>query len=464
MMCVLGPSFRPRLHSWIGKIVSFMIRLNLFATTTHDVQKVHRQRINTRVFIATLLVSLTVLSFYQWIAIQTETIIVVSPTHAQYDQLYIEHRATLRCLCSQPFVPYSAFIKITPRLHQVCSSEIISPAWYTQLALANGTGDLSYVTFWPMFGSSYFQQLASFCSLVNTTINDAYRVFSINVYTNNQVVPRSVLLPQAQEFSDLYIKSTEVETNRSFSFIRDTTFLNQFITGKETNFYVIAYADGSITLYEGSSGYLNPSRPSAGVGGCLCMSTGNNCGFYAYFTNNGNDRIFYTSLVIKCFPSESVLSSTLECWYNPTCTALARRSYALVGVPNVFNSTPLDNTIPSRFPINRTIERVMYDLLLENWTVSFSYEQYYNTCAPISCTYTIEQQFDLFLFIVTAVATYGGLSKGLRLLIPLLVSLFLLLLRYLRARRSTAVQPCSLIEAREHPGKKRASFCYPKLY
>jgi hypothetical protein len=79
MMCVVGPNFGTLLQSWIGKIVSFMVRLNLFSTTTHDIEKVHRQRITTRVFVASLLVSLVVLSFYQWIAIQAETVTV--PTH-----------------------------------------------------------------------------------------------------------------------------------------------------------------------------------------------------------------------------------------------------------------------------------------------------------------------------------------------------------------------------------------------
>ena len=133
--------------------------------------------------------------------------------------------------------------------------------------------------------------------------------------------------------------------------------------------------------------------------------------------------------------------------------ALVRRSYTWIGVPNVINVSLLNNTIQSRFLINTTIERMMQGLFLENWTVSFSYDQYYNTCAPFSCTYTIERQFDLFLVVVTAVAICGGLNKGLRLLIPLLVRLLLLLLRYVRVRRSTTVQPSGSIETDEHPGK-----------
>ena len=138
--------------------------------------------------------------------------------------------------------------------------------------------------------------------------------------------------------------------------------------------------------------------------------------------------------------------------------ALVRDSYTWIGVPNVINVSLLDNTIHSRFPINTTIEVMMQRLFLENWTVSFSYDQYYNTCAPISCTYTIERQFDLFLVVVTAVAIYGGLNQGLRLLIPLLVRFLLLLLQYVRVRRSTTVQPSGSIETDEHPGKNYQFF------
>ena len=457
-MCVVGLHFGARLRSWIDKIVSFMVHLNLFATTTRDVLKVHRQRITTRVFVVSLLVCLAVLSFYQWTAIQGEIVTVPNPTQTQYDQLYWGHRPTLRCLCAQPFIPYSTFIEIIPRLHQVCSSEFVSPTWYTQLALINGTGKFALSIFWPTFGSSYFQLLASFCSLIQSTINDTYRVFSVNVYTNDQVIPRTVLLAQAQEFSDLYIKSTETETNRSFSFVRDTTQLNQFITERANNFYMLIHTNGEIEMDEGSLGYPNPSRPGSLIGGCPCIAEGNRCGLYPYFTTNGTNRIYVTSLITRCFPSESVLSSTLECWYNPDLMALVRGSYTWIGVPNVINVSLLNNTIQSRFLINTTIERLMQGLFIENWTVSFSYDRYYNTCAPISCTYTIERQFDLFLVVVTAVAVYGGLSKGLRLLIPLLVSLSLLLLRYLRAQHSTAVQPCASIETDEHPGKNYQLF------
>ena len=427
-MCVIGTNFAAHLRRWIDKIVHFVVHVNLFATVSQDVEKVHRQRITTRVFIVSLLICLAVLSFYQWIAIQAKTVAVPSPTQTQYDQLYANHRATLRCPCSQPFIPYSTFIEIAARLHQVCSSELISSTWYTHLALINTTTPLSSSGFWPTFGSSYFQLLASFCSLVQTTINDSYRVFSVNVYTNDQVVPRNVLLAQVQEFSDLYIKSVEVETTRSFSFIRDTTQINQFITEKGDNFKMFVYFNGEVQMQGGSWGVPNPSNPNEMIAGCLCISSGLHCGFYPFLLTNDNNPIFVTSLIMQCFPSESVLLSTLECWYDLNCVALVRNSCTRIGVPDVIDISLLDNTIHSRFPINATIERIMQGLFLENWTVSFSYDRYYNTCAPISCTYTIEQQFDLFLVLVTAVAVYGGLSKGLRLLIPLLVSLFRLFL------------------------------------
>lgn len=121
-----------------------------------------------------------------------------------------------------------------------------------------------------------------------------------------------------------------------------------------------------------------------------------------------------------------------------------------MGISDVDHVSLLDSTIPSRFPINASIERLVQGFLLENWTVSFSYDRYYNSCSPISCTYTIEQQFNLFVVVVATVSVYGGLSKGLRLLIPLLVSLFLLFRRDPLARRSKSVKPFTSIE---HSGK-----------
>ena len=430
-----------------------MIHLNLFATATHDIEKLHRQRIITRAFLTCLLLALAILSFYQLIALQTKTITVPRPSQVEYERLYENYRATLRCACSQPFLSYSTFIQITPHLHQLCSSEIISPDWYRHLALFNVTGDFSNI-FWPTFGSSYFQLLASFCSLVQTTIDDTYRVFSSNIYTSDLVMPHDLILAHAQEFSDLYIKSTEVETNRSFSFIRGTTYLNQFLTGTKTNFNIIIAATGEVRMTEGNLGELNPSNPGAYSGPCSCFTEGSRCGFYPFLATTVDELIFITSLIIKCFPIDSVLSSTLECWYNSECMTLVRDSYILIGVPDVINIGLLDTNIQSRFSINTTIEVMMQELFLENWTVTFSYDQYYKNCAPVSCTHTVEQRFDLFFVIVTVLAVYGGLSQGLRLVIPLLVRLLLVLVLGLRARNVGTVQPSSSMRIHQHFGKK----------
>ena len=76
---------------------------------------------------------------------------------------------------------------------------------------------------------------------------------------------------------------------------------------------------------------------------------------------------------------------------------------------------------------------MMRELLIENWTTHVSYDQFFQKCAPLFCYYPIEEQFDCFVLIVSMI--------GLRLALPILVSVILWIWR--RIRNRTEVSPIS---------------------
>ncbi|CAF3968589.1 unnamed protein product [Rotaria sp. Silwood1] len=94
-----------------------------------------------------------------------------------------------------------------------------------------------------------------------------------------------------------------------------------------------------------------------------------------------------------------------------------------MGVDNLIDINPLDINNSSKFMINDTMEVLMNVLLLENQTVNISYDQYYNKCSPLFCTYDIQQRFDLIFLITSIAAMHGILSKILRSILPMLVQL-----------------------------------------
>ena len=75
----------------------------------------------------------------------------------------------------------------------------------------------------------------------------------------------------------------------------------------------------------------------------------------------------------------------------------------------------------SRFTSNTTMEIIIAQLFVENWTTSIEFKAYYKRCAPKYCTYPTWRRFDRTYMIATMVGFYGSLSAILEIVLPLLV-------------------------------------------
>jgi hypothetical protein len=126
---------------------------------------------------------------------------------------------------------------------------------------------------------------------------------------------------------------------------------------------------------------------------------------------------------MKCFPIESLLPSTLQCFYdNNPCFDI---------INNIFdktiymNFTRLNSSEPSRFSINVTISDLLKQLFIESWSTTIDYSSYFNKCQPLSCSYTLIQRRNFLQILTTITALIGGLAKIFRFLSPLIISVFL---------------------------------------
>jgi hypothetical protein len=302
-------------------------------------------------------------------------------------------------------------------------------------------------------GANYFQVLATFCALARNTVADAYRIFSANTFINNRILSEALFSKQVKILTDAFTESTRVEFIRIFSLARTTSQINQLASRTFSNFEIFLYKNNQVLSAEKFLSYPRPNIEDVEM--CSCVSEGFKCSVttYVLYPSSTSNITYLTNLMVKCLPTESALSSTLECWYQRTCFDVVLMAYADQGVPDILNTLPLNGSVPSRFSLTTTVETMMNELLLENWTVTVSYDQFYTKCAPTSCVYTIEQRFDWFFVIVTILGVYGGLSHSLRLILPIIVRLALIFLRYIRMRYRSVKQSTPTAEDNEGNGE-----------
>ena len=137
-----------------------------------------------------------------------------------------------------------------------------------------------------------------------------------------------------------------------------------------------------------------------------------------------------------CFTIDSLLLSTLECFYLDSCLS---NLYLILSI--TFDATNTDLTWfrsrplvydqeSSRFPPNTTLSVIARAIMIEQWNSSVSFDLYYEGCAPIYCTYSYTTHaFNLIEILIKSVSIFGGLTIVLRLITPSLVELVFKLLR-----------------------------------
>ena len=173
---------------------------------------------------------------------------------------------------------------------------------------------------------------------------------------------------------------------------------------------------------------------------CIC-SLNPNClssvGFYnsnlVLLSDQSNVIFVYEipGLVAGCSTMKSLLFSTLECFYsNSECFSIVLNYIKQIYMWNVeqpewFDISPLIyNSNIDHFPPNTILLDIIQNVTIEQWNVSFSYENFYETCAPIHCIYTIYTHEKSSIEIIqTFLSLISGLVFLLRFLTPYLVLL-----------------------------------------
>ncbi|CAF1307759.1 unnamed protein product [Adineta ricciae] len=200
-------------------------------------RRISRERVLTKLFMIVLLLSSFGIALYVILTEYPHLTTLQNPSLTLYEQLYEDYSDTLQCPCSHISVPYKSFMNVSFILHQVCSSDLVSSDWLSYLAvfdpataisqssLIDGTRDFRTM------GVSYFQFLSTFCSMVQTNIDDAQRVFRNTPFVNDRVLSRSVFNTKTQPIIDSFIDTTRNNFIRTIDWVKIGFTAGRFFNG-----------------------------------------------------------------------------------------------------------------------------------------------------------------------------------------------------------------------------------------
>jgi hypothetical protein len=283
----------------------------------------------------------------------------------------------------------------------------ITQEWFQYLSYRFQNNDVHHNDFrW--LGPAPFQALNAFCEMANQTIFNSLTQLYSNQYVSATVTSSNLFKLQTETIIHQFITLAKTNLFLSLDLIQNTTQANILTSAKKTN-YPFHYETG-----------FSPSKFEVTYFNCSCR-TSVKCiypvSIYDYPNNTTLFNVpgFYTG----CYIIEAVLQSTLECFYNQTCITEIQ-SYFHISPVNV---TALDPSLSMKYSYNSTIQQLLDGLMVEEWNTPITYENYYNQCHPIQCTYTYERKNRAIYILTVLLGLMGGLITILKLIVPILIKL-----------------------------------------
>lgn len=404
----------------MSSLKDFFLNLNVFESSTDDdqIQDARQRRIYiiaSRIYFIILISILIIVGIVSSLVRQITIVTVQNPSIDQF--MHLPYDAN--CPCSRSSIPYEEFISIEVGFQQICSSDFISDRWIKTIS-----SDANSTYFDPQdfrtYGSAQFQALADFCRLSATTAQQEINSYISNSLFSSQVVFPDVLLIQITIFiAQLRMKMLN-DFEAQLQLIRKMTMGNRLISGLQTNNIQIYENIGNSLMriypypiqYQDSNGSICDCTL---VVDCVAVS-----GIFNSFNvptqfdlDNDFTWMRVPGISSGCLPVNSILLSTLECFYNQTCVDQLVEYFSTTE-----RFTAMNSNESSRFNSNSMVQSLLNNLMIEYWIENVSYSAYYSQCAPIVCTYTKSER-NSFVFVLTQlISILGGMKILLGFIIP----------------------------------------------
>ncbi|UJR12054.1 hypothetical protein I4U23_016232 [Adineta vaga] len=407
-------------HSIMSSLKEYLLNLNLFkpSSESNEREDEHQKRsniISTRVYLLILILLLLVNAVVLRYMHLTVSITISYPTKEQFDEL----PSDANCPCSRISIPRSKFISIEARFHHVCESDFISDRWINATFFGSNVTYLHTQDF-RSFASAQFQGLASLCYLSKFSYEQGITSLNKKTFISPNVLPENALRSLIQSSIDQLKLSISSVFALQLQTIRDLTATNKLMSGLMTDTH-LEYMENIYTRHI----YITTVRKSYGIRSCNCYYT-KGCklpvGIYDLFwadarrSTETRTIMDIPGMVTSCYPLNSILESSLECFYDRKCV-----NNLLLHLPTNEKFTAMTISETSRFPFQTTVQSLVDHLMIEDWNTSISYEQYYNQCIPMTCTYSTVKPNSFLIIITKCIGTLSTLTMILKLLIPKII-------------------------------------------
>ena len=148
-----------------------------------------------------------------------------------------------------------------------------------------------------------------------------------------------------------------------------------------------------------------------------------------------------------CFMMDDLRLSTLECFYADsqcfenllTAINITFHRYFPLNAPQLtVRPLSIDGTTTTHFNTKTRLFDIIDAMMIETWASSVSFDTYYQTCQPTSCTYLqTTHETSLMHLLISLVSLIGGLSAAVRLIASITIKL---LFRFLRRKENLSDQ------------------------
>lgn len=153
----------------------------------------------------------------------------------------------------------------------------------------------------------------------------------------------------------------------------------------------------------------------------MCELT-DECQLQVPMYSNGNHdtyevKFLLPNFFVGCFTIQSVLQSSLECFFNQSCLDAVQTE--ILSEISINSSILLANA--TRFSPNTPIGKLINSLMIEDWGRNIQYDQYYEQCAPKLCSYTTFYRKNALYILTKLISLIGGLTIGLKIVVSIIV-------------------------------------------
>ncbi|CAF0881469.1 unnamed protein product [Adineta steineri] len=411
-----------------------IVQLNLFKSSLRQQPvEIQQQRWTTRLYVILLGIALFILIFYFMLKLEARIIQVPNPTLQTVKQLQQSqinnYISSLQCGCTQLSAAYGQLIQLQPFYHQVCSSDFVSQHWIT--AVAKTIHAISTENYYLDFHNTapLFHLLKSICDFSQETVMNSLQTFEQTQVISAELISVDLFTNQMITAIDKFKQDTTNKFVRFLLTLRNLTYVNQILTGSFSNFDVeVANSPAhaaALSLWYYTNNIDNFSTTCSCGNDSSCKTV---TGIYTGQHGQWILQYLIPGLYTACFPIESLLQSTLECFYDTQgCLTFLIHYY---NASFFSNFTKLNSSSSaSRFAINSTIGILLGELFIEKWSEFLNYTGYFAQCQPASCSYQISRSNTIVETITTIIALYGGLTVALSTIAPLIITMYVKLSR-----------------------------------